>query len=89
MEEVGERFEQREFFLPELLRSAKAVQSALDILRPHLSMRGDPSAGKIVLGTVQGDVHDIGKNIVGAVLEGDGFEVYDLGEDVSPEEFAK
>jgi|TARA_B100000315_G_scaffold255455_1_gene298869 5-methyltetrahydrofolate--homocysteine methyltransferase len=89
MEEIGERFEEREIFLPELLRSAKAMQSALDVLRPHLTMPGDQSAGKIVLGTVQGDVHDIGKNIVGAVLEGNRFEVYDLGEDVSPEEFAK
>lgn len=89
MEEIGERFEERELFLPELLLSAKAVQSALELLRPRLNLPGNRSAGKVVLGTVQGDVHDIGKNIVGAVLEGDGFEVYDLGEDVSPDEFAK
>ena len=89
MEEVGERFERREFFLPELMLSAKVMKSALDILRPRLIGGGHDSAGKIVLGTVQGDVHHIGKNIVGAVLEGDGFEVYDLGEDVPPEEFVK
>jgi methanogenic corrinoid protein MtbC1 len=86
MEQVGERFEKGDFFLPELLLSAKAVQGALEILRPQLIAQGHRSAGSVVLGTVQGDIHHIGKSVVGAVLEGDGYEVYDLGEDVPPDE---
>ena len=87
MEAVGKRFEEGDFFVPELLLSARAMQSALDLLRPHLESSGDISSGTIVLGTVQGDVHEIGKNIVGVVLAADGFEVHDLGEDVPPQEF--
>ena len=87
MEAVGKRFEEGEFFVPELLLSARAMQSALDLLRPHLERSGAPSPGTVVLGTVQGDVHEIGKNIVSIVLAADGFEVHDLGEDVPPEEF--
>jgi methanogenic corrinoid protein MtbC1 len=87
MEAVGRRYEEGEFFVPELLLSAKAMRAALDIVRPQLAAAGGRSPGTIVLGTVQGDVHEIGKNIVGAVLEGDGFEVHDLGEDVSPQSF--
>ncbi|UCE87535.1 MAG: B12-binding domain-containing protein, partial [Deltaproteobacteria bacterium] len=87
MEAVGRKFEQGDFFVPELLLSARAMQSALDLLRPHLARSGDASPGVIVLGTVQGDVHEIGKNIVGAVLAADGFDVHDLGEDVPPQAF--
>lgn len=87
MEQVGERFEAGDFFLPELLVSARAVQGALEILRPLLLAQGHGAAGSVVLGAVQGDIHHIGKSIVAAVLEGDGFEVHDLGEDVPPEEF--
>lgn len=89
MEIVGERFERREYFLPELMFSARVMKSVLDLLRPLLAQGADESANKIVLGTVQGDMHYIGKNIVGAVLEGDGYTVFDLGEDVPPEEFVK
>ncbi len=87
MEEVGERFERREFFLPELMLSAKVMKTALDILRPHITEENQKSSGRIVLGTIQGDVHYIGKNILAAVLEGEGFTVFDLGEDVPPEDF--
>lgn len=89
MEIVGERFERREYFLPELMFSARVMKSVLELLRPLLAQGADESATKIVLGTVQGDMHYIGKNIVGAVLEGDGYTVFDLGEDVPPEEFVK
>lgn len=89
MEIVGERFERREYFLPELMFSARVMKSVLDLLRPLLAQGADESANKIVLGTVQGDMHYIGKNIVGAVLEGDGYTVFDLGEDVPPEKFVK
>lgn len=89
MEIVGERFERREYFLPELMFSARVMKSVLDLLRPLLAQGADESATKIVLGTVQGDMHYIGKNIVGAVLEGDGYTVFDLGEDVPPEKFVK
>jgi len=87
MEIVGRKFEEGEYFVPELLLSARAMQSALDLLRPHLERSGGTSPGTIVLGTVQGDVHEIGKNIVGIVLAADGFEVHDLGEDVPPRDF--
>jgi methanogenic corrinoid protein MtbC1 len=87
MEAVGKRFEEGDYFVPELLLSARAVQSALDLLRPHLESSGGTSPGTVVLGTVQGDVHQIGKNIVGVVLAADGFEVHDLGEDVPPRDF--
>lgn len=87
MEDVGKRFEEGDFFVPELLLSARAMQSALDLLRPHLESSADTSPGIVVLGTVQGDVHEIGKNIVSVVLAADGFEVHDLGEDVPPQVF--
>jgi 5-methyltetrahydrofolate--homocysteine methyltransferase len=87
MEAVGKKFEEGDYFVPELLLSAKAMQRALELLRPHLENSGGESPGTIVLGTVQGDVHEIGKNIVGVVLAADGFEVHDLGEDVSPRDF--
>jgi 5-methyltetrahydrofolate--homocysteine methyltransferase len=87
MERVGDGYAQGEFFVPELLLSARAMQAALEILRPHLGKGGGVSPGTVVLGTVQGDVHEIGKNIVGIVLEGAGFTVHDLGEDVPPRRF--
>jgi methanogenic corrinoid protein MtbC1 len=87
MELIGKGYEEGELFVPELMLSARATLAALDILRPHLAGQGLGPPGKVVLGTVQGDIHDIGKNIVGIVLEGDGFEVHDLGGDVPPQEF--
>jgi methanogenic corrinoid protein MtbC1 len=87
MELVGRGYEEGELFVPELMLSARATLAALEILRPHMAGQGFGSPGKVVLGTVQGDIHDIGKNIVGIVLEGDGFEVHDLGGDVPPQEF--
>jgi corrinoid protein of di/trimethylamine methyltransferase len=87
MDEVGQRFEANEYFVPELLIAARAMKGALEILRPLLADKGAESAGKVVIGTVRGDLHDIGKNLVAAMLEGGGFEVIDLGVDVSPEKF--
>jgi methanogenic corrinoid protein MtbC1 len=89
MAQVGEGYEAGDLFVPELLLSARAMQAALAVLRPHLVRQGLSSPGRIVLGTVEGDVHHIGKSIVGIVLEGDGFEVHDLGVDVPPQEFVK
>ncbi|MDE2206591.1 MAG: corrinoid protein, partial [Armatimonadetes bacterium] len=88
MDEVGRRFEANEYFVPELLIAARAMKGGLEILRPLLAESGGKRAGKVVIGTVRGDLHDIGKNLVGAMLEGGGFEVIDLGVDVSPEQFA-
>jgi len=87
MDEVGRRFEEEEYFVPELLLSARAMKAALELIRPLLVEAGASSRGCIVIGTVSGDLHDIGKNLVSAMLEGAGFEVVDLGSDVSPEEF--
>jgi len=84
---VGERFEQGEYFVPELLLAARAMYAALDVLRPHLAASGVAPLGRVVIGTVQGDLHDIGKKLVVIMLEGNGFEVTDLGSDVSPERF--
>jgi len=87
MAEVGRLFEIKEYFLPEVLYSARAMKAALEILHPLLAEAGFESRGKVVLGTVQGDLHDIGKNVVKITLQGAGFEVFDLGNDVSPEAF--
>jgi 5-methyltetrahydrofolate--homocysteine methyltransferase len=87
MAEVGRRFETNEYFVPELLISARAMKAALDPIRPLLAARGEEPVGRVVLGTVKGDLHDIGKNLVAAMLEGGGFEVFDLGVNVSPEQF--
>jgi len=87
MAEAGRRFECDEYFVPELLISARAMKTALELLRPLLSARGAAGAGRVVIGTVQGDMHDIGKNLVAALLEGAGFEVTDLGVNVPPEKF--
>jgi 5-methyltetrahydrofolate--homocysteine methyltransferase len=87
MNEVGRLFEEGEFFVPELLISARATKDVFEILRPMLAQTGVPSAGRVVLGTVQGDLHDIGKNLVAAMLEGGGFDVTDVGINVPPERF--
>jgi len=89
MTEVGRLFEENEYFVPEMLVSARAMQSGLALLKPHLAESGAEPAGKIVMGTVKGDLHDIGKNLVSMMLEGAGFEVIDLGTDVSPQAFVK
>jgi 5-methyltetrahydrofolate--homocysteine methyltransferase len=87
MDEVGDLFQKGEYFLPELLVSARAMQNALDVLKPGLAQQGIKGAGKAVVGTVKGDLHDIGKNLLVMSLEGAGFEVIDLGTDVSAEQF--
>jgi 5-methyltetrahydrofolate--homocysteine methyltransferase len=87
MNVVGEQFRRREIFLPDVLLSARAMYAGLDLLKPHLASEGVRSRGKVVLGTVKGDLHDIGKNLVGIMLKGAGFEVIDLGHDVAPEVF--
>jgi corrinoid protein of di/trimethylamine methyltransferase len=87
MAEVGRRFEDEVYFVPELLLSARAMKGALALLRPLLAESGGKRVGSVALGTVQGDLHDIGKNLVAAMLEGAGFEVLDLGADVSPDQF--
>jgi 5-methyltetrahydrofolate--homocysteine methyltransferase len=89
MSVVGEKFKNREMFLPEVLLSAKAMYAGMDILRPLFLKEGIQSSGKVVIGTVRGDVHDIGKNLVGIMLKGAGYEVVDLGKDVKPEEFVE
>jgi 5-methyltetrahydrofolate--homocysteine methyltransferase len=87
MDEVGKRFECEEYFVPELLISARAMKGALELIRPLLTARGDQPLGRVAIGTVKGDLHDIGKNLVASMLEGGGFEVMDLGADVAPEKF--
>ncbi len=87
MAEVGRLFEESEYFVPELLMSARATKETFKMLRPLLAQTGAKPKATVVLGTVQGDLHDIGKNLVAAMLEGGGFEVTDLGVDVPPEKF--
>ena len=87
MTEVGRRFEEGDYFVPEMLIAARAMQSALVLLKPYLADSGVKAAGRIAIGTVKGDLHDIGKNLVAMMLEGAGFEVRDLGVDVSPDVF--
>jgi 5-methyltetrahydrofolate--homocysteine methyltransferase len=89
MDEVGRRFENGDFFVPEMLVAARAMQAGLKLLKPHLVEAEVKSAGKVAIGTVKGDLHDIGKNLVAMMLEGAGFEVNDLGVDVTPEVFVK
>ncbi|NOY79101.1 MAG: cobalamin-binding protein [Calditrichaeota bacterium] len=88
MNVVGVRFRKNEIYVPEVLISARAMKAALEILRPLLTRTGIEPKGKVILGTVKGDLHDIGKNLVGMMLEGAGFKIIDLGIDVSPEKFA-
>ena len=89
MDEVGRRFECEEYFVPELLLSARAMKAALEPVRPLLVASGIQPAGRVVIGTVKGDLHDIGKNLVAALLEGGGFEVIDLGADVPAQKFVE
>ncbi|MGI8577100.1 MAG: corrinoid protein [Nocardioidaceae bacterium] len=87
LEEVGARFERGDFFVPEMLIAGRAMSGALDLLRPLLAETGVETVGTFVMGTVKGDVHDIGKNLVNIMLEGAGFHVIDLGVQVPPEKF--
>ena len=89
MDEVGRRFQEEEYFVPELMLSGRAMKAAMEPLRPLLAKAGAQPAGVVVAGTVKGDLHDIGKNLVISMLEGAGFEVHDLGADVKPEAFVK
>jgi len=89
MDYVGVEFKAGNMFVPEVLRSARAMQAAMDILNPLLAASGVKMVGKILLGTVKGDLHDIGKNLVGMMCGGAGFEVEDLGKDVAPEAFVE
>jgi 5-methyltetrahydrofolate--homocysteine methyltransferase len=86
---VGERFKLHEIFLPHVLLAAKAMYSGMEILKPHFIKEGIPSIGKVILGTVQGDLHDIGKNLVAIMLKGAGYEIIDLGKDVSVSQFVE
>jgi 5-methyltetrahydrofolate--homocysteine methyltransferase len=87
MDEVGNRFERQEFYLPEMLIAARAMQSGLNVLKPLLTEGGIEPVGHVTIGTVKGDLHDIGKNLVGMMLKGGGFEVEDLGVDVPADKF--
>jgi len=87
MDIIGQKFKAHEIFLPDVLLAAKAMEIAMDILKPLLVKSASTDKGKIVIGTVQGDLHDIGKNLVSIMLKGAGFEVIDLGKDVEPKKF--
>ncbi|MCB8815919.1 corrinoid protein [Desulfosporosinus shakirovi] len=87
MDEVGQRYSEGEFFVPEMLMAAKAMKAGLEVLKPLLSHGESEKKGTIIIGTVKGDLHDIGKNLVSMMMEGAGFEVYDLGVDVDTEKF--
>jgi 5-methyltetrahydrofolate--homocysteine methyltransferase len=89
MAEVGDRFERNEFYVPELLIAARAMQGALNILKPLLADTDLKPVGRVVIGTVKGDLHDIGKNLVSMMLQGAGFEIIDLGVDVPPDKFVE
>jgi corrinoid protein of di/trimethylamine methyltransferase len=87
MSEVGRRFECSEYFVPELLLAARAMKAALELIRPLLIASGAKPTARVAVGTVKGDLHDIGSNLVAAMLEGGGYEVFDLGVNVTPEQF--
>jgi 5-methyltetrahydrofolate--homocysteine methyltransferase len=89
MDHVGAEFRAGNMFVPEVLRSARAMQSSMDVLRPLLAETGARTTGKVLLGTVKGDMHDIGKNLVAMMCEGAGFEVKDLGKNIAPETFVE
>ena len=89
MAEVGRLFEVGEYFVPEMLIAARAMQAGLAVLKPQLIESEVQSTGRVVIGTVKGDLHDIGKNLVAMMLEGAGFEIFDLGTDVSPERYVQ
>lgn len=86
MDEVGKRFECEDYFIPELMISARAMKQSMEIIQPLLKQSGTQPTGRVVIGTVKGDLHDIGKNLVASMLEGGGFEVTDLGVDVKPDQ---
>lgn len=86
---IGEKFKNNEVYVPEVMVSARAMNKGTSILKPHMATAGVQSAGKVCIGTVQGDLHDIGKNLVKMMMEGKGLEVIDLGTDVSPEQFVQ
>ncbi len=87
MAAVGEKFSSGEYFLPDMLMAARAMKAALEVLAPALEETGIPTIGKVVIGTVEGDMHDIGKNVVATFLSGNGFEVFDLGSNVATQKF--
>jgi 5-methyltetrahydrofolate--homocysteine methyltransferase len=89
MDEVGRRFENNDYFVPELLLAARAMKVSLELVRPLLVAGGVEPTGKVVIGTVKGDLHDIGKNLVAAMLEGGGYEVIDIGVNADPEKFVE
>ena len=89
MDVVGEKFAKQEFYIPEMLIAARAMQAGLALLKPLLVRNQSKSRGKVVIGTVKGDLHDIGKNLVGMMLQGGGFEIIDLGADVKPQRFVE
>src|SRR5271165_1509807 len=89
MDEVGRLFESGDYFVPEMLLSGRAMRAGMGILKPKLTSSGAPSMGRVVIGTVQGDLHDIGKNLVASMLEGGGFQVVDLGVNVAPQKFVE
>ena len=89
MDEVGDLFQKGEYYIPEMLVAARAMKQGLEVLKPALVKGNLKPLGKVAIGTVKGDLHDIGKNLVGIALEGAGFEVIDLGTDVSPEKFVE
>jgi 5-methyltetrahydrofolate--homocysteine methyltransferase len=87
MDLVGERFGEGDIFIPQVIWSAKSMQAGMDLLRPHFTEGQQGQSAKIIIGTAQGDIHDIGKNLVGMMMEGAGFEVIDLGVDIKPDQF--
>lgn len=89
MNVIGEQFKNHEIFLPDVLLAARAMYAGMDLLKPLLIKDGIPTVGKVVIGSVHGDLHDIGKNLVGIMLKGAGFDVIDLGNDVKPEKFVE
>ncbi len=89
MRKVGQLFEEGEYFVPEMLIAARAMTASLQVLKPRLVEQGVKPIGKVAIGTVKGDLHDIGKNLVAMMLEGSGFEIMDLGVDVTPEQFVE
>jgi len=89
MDVVGKKFKANEFYIPEVLIAARAMHAAMEVIKPLLSESGTDTKGKVIIGTVQGDLHDIGKNLVGMMLEGGGYTVIDLGVDISSEKFVE
>jgi len=89
MDEVGKKFSDGELFVPEMLQAAQAMKAGLEVLKPHLSSEAIASKGTIIIGTVKGDLHDIGKNLVAMMMEGAGFDVVDLGVDIDADKFVK